>query len=124
MKRIEIKQIHSPDATVGDSSLNGKEDVFILIEVVLAEEGKTSRDIFWFVAATPEGIRSHAKNHPILKRATIVFSEFSWDVLYKTIDEIVIDCASIDWSKTVAKLQRYFQWEYEDYVMDGNKIGI
>lgn len=81
-------------------------------------------DLFSVVVATPEGLRSHATRYPgrdpLLCGRGIVMSSFSWALLRQEIHRIIDVCRSDTWEGTVPKLQRYFSWEYEDYIMKRN----
>jgi Immunity protein 8 len=51
-------------------------------------------------------------------RALLLLSKYSWRAVQRHVRNIVKRCESERWDDSVLKLQRYFQWEYEDYKVD------
>jgi hypothetical protein len=115
---VEIKSLSSPDVEVDDWRPTSTEEVCFLLELEVGERGVDKRDLFQVMVATPEGLRklTPSDGSVISDRALLVLSEFSWPLLHATLRRILDRCASRDWSETVLRLQRYFEWEYEDYV--------
>jgi hypothetical protein len=114
--RLETKRISSPDVEVDIWEPESRDDVYVLLEVEIGVAGEDGADIFQLMIATPEGLRRHAGGEVIAERALVVVSDFSWAQVRKTLGAIVDRCAANDWSESVLRLQRYFSWEYEDYV--------
>lgn len=73
-------------------------------------------NVFQVVFATPEGLRKHSRGGGVLcTRATLVISELSWPLVHATVADVLRKCEARTWDEAVTKLQRYFEWEYEDY---------
>jgi hypothetical protein len=74
-----------------------------------------STNLFYITVATPEALRKR-RNGPILaKNRTILISEYDYDSIRETILDILNKCSKDSWDESCIALQRYFQWEYEDY---------
>ncbi len=68
------------------------------------------------MVATPEGLRGRERGDVISDRALLVVSVFSWALLHSELDRILKRCTKKDWVDSVSSLQKYFEWEYEEYV--------
>lgn len=114
---VEIRSKSSPDVEIDEWEPSAREEVCFLLEMEIAERGDVRCDLFQVLVATPEGLRALAtpRGSIISDRATLVLDDFSWRTLHLILGEIVSRCAAEDWIETVLRLQRYFQWEFEDY---------
>jgi hypothetical protein len=111
-----IRSITSPDVEFDVWTPSSLEDVHFPVEMEIGETGVEGADLFGVMVATPEGLRRYAKNDVISERGLLVLSEFSWEIVRKSLDRILEECADESWNESVLRLQRYFHWEYEDYV--------
>lgn len=96
--------------------------VFVGLQLEIGIKGQVGAELFDVVAAEPQGLKNHGvvdENGAIADRNIIVFQEFSWQSLERVLGAILQRCQSPSWEESVLKLQRYFLWEYEDFV--GNK---
>jgi hypothetical protein len=50
----------------------------------------------------------------------LVLSSYSYAVLRDHVQRVVDRCEAETWPEVCANLQRYFQWEYEDYSASGD----
>jgi hypothetical protein len=116
MIKLRIGRVSSPDAHVHVWEPDSSGDVYLLLEVEIGVDGEQGSDVFQLMVATPEGLRSHATGAVISERGTLVISDFSWQEVLKAVRNIVGKCSGKDWNDSVLRLQRYFRWEYEDYV--------
>jgi hypothetical protein len=114
--KLEIKTWSSPDIDLHDWAPRDRLDVKFLLELEIGTVGENQRDIFQVVVATPEGLRKHSRSEVICERATLVLSNYSWSLLQRTCTNIVRRCEASSWEEAVLRLQRYFEWEYEDFV--------
>ena len=105
-----------PDVVVREWTPRAGAPVFFLLELEIGLVGDARADLFQVIVATPEGLRDHATRGVIVDRAALVFSDFSWPLLDFTVGQIMQKCRGEDWRECLVKLQRYFRWEYEDYV--------
>jgi hypothetical protein len=118
MTRLEIKSLMSSDVDIATWQPESLEEVWFAIEMEIGLTGDDKADLFQTVVATPEGLRKHARDELISKRGTLVLSSYSPQILRKVLEEILSECSAENWNESVLKLQRYFFWEYEDYVQE------
>lgn len=118
MTPLELRSLSSPDADP-DDWLPDDNRVLILLQLEVGVVGQLGADTFNVVVATPEGLSSLAQDDELgalAHRATIVVREFTWKKVRTVLEGILRQCVAPTWSESVLKLQRYFQWEYEDFV--------
>ncbi|HVV50847.1 MAG TPA: Imm8 family immunity protein [Polyangia bacterium] len=113
---LVINTLSSPDIEIDVCTPNASDDVFFLLELEIGAVGGESADLFQILVATPEGLRSRGQGDVISERALLVVSKFSWKLVHSTLSRIVNRCAKKNWIDSVSSLQRYFEWEYEEYV--------
>lgn len=115
--KLEIRGMDSADVTPYAWSPDSRDDVFFALSLEIGSAGVPGTNIFQVLVVTPEGLRGHAGDKSIVSdRACIVLSDFlSWKDLRTQLQTIVDKCAEGNWADSVARLQRYFLWEYEDY---------
>lgn len=116
MIRLYAKSITSPDIELGVEP--SRSDVCVLLQVEIGASGDERADVFSCVVATPDGVkRLPDANGIVCDRALLVVTEFSWELVAAWLDAVLLKCSSQDWQTSVGLLQRYFKWEYEDYVV-------
>lgn len=119
MTRLEIRSLHSPDVEVDAWEPADDREVHFLLELEIGEVGDERADLFQVVVASPEGLRARKAHGGVLSdRATLVLSRFSWTTVHGALARIIKSCEADDWAEAVQRLQRYFAWEYEDYVQE------
>jgi hypothetical protein len=116
MIKLRVGRISSPDVQVRVWEPSSRADVYLYLQVEIGADGEEGSDVFGLMVCTPEGLRSHAREPVIAQRATLVISDFSWEQVFAAVRDIVGKCTGTDWNDSVIRLQRYFRWEYEDYV--------
>ncbi len=116
MKHLEIRSFTSPDVRPYAWFPDSREDVYFLIELEIGTEGSVGQDIFQIQVATPEGLRKHGRGEILSERCCLILSDFSsWSALKEQLQRIVDKCTAENSMESTARLQRYLQWEYEDY---------
>lgn len=115
---LKVHDYYSPDIEIYSWEAASAEQVRFLLELEIGEAGGESKDLFQVVVATPEGMRAGATKPVIADRATIIVSEYEWAQIQRTVEQIVKRCQAPTWEESVLRLQRYFKWEYEDYVAE------
>ena len=115
--KLEIKEISSSEIELSSWTAEASVDVFFTADIEIGEAGDERRDLFYVTVATPEALRARASDgaQVISERALIVVSEYTLKGLIEAISTIVSRCERSTWSDSVTALQRYFQYEYEDY---------
>lgn len=116
--KLKVHDYYSPEVEVHSWAPESPDSVKFLLELEIGEAGDESKDLFQVVVATPEGLRAGAGDGVIADRATIVVSEYSWIQVQRAVEQIVERCEAPTWEEAVLRLQRFFRWEYEDYVAD------
>ena len=94
---------------------DNREQVFLGLDPEIGLRGERASNMFHVRVATPEALRRHGGGLCVVKHRTLVISDFDWKQLSALLDDIVRDCARGSWEESCAVLQRYFNWEYEDY---------
>jgi len=91
------------------------EEVFVCLDMQIGMEGDDGTNFFYVTLATPESLK--LKNHDFLisSNRTIVISAYSYTKLTEAIQDILKSCQRDTYEGCCLALQRYFQWEYEDY---------
>ena len=116
---LELRSLGSPDVEFHAWEPSTNAEVFFLVEMEIGEAGVDGTDLFQVVVATPEALRAKSKAEAITirERSTLVVSNYDWHEIKKSLESIVRKCESENWAVSTLKLQRYFNWEYEDYKM-------
>jgi hypothetical protein len=113
---LEIKDIASSNIDALPSwRPDSREQVFLGLDLEIGSRGERASNMFHVRVATPEALRRHGSGFCMVKHRTLVISDFDWKQLSALLDDIVRDCARGSWEESCAVLQRYFNWEYEDY---------
>ena len=113
MRSSDVEDLRNWDPTAIDR-------VFFPLEIEIGERGAKDANVFYALVATPEALRKQAAMYekakrPFPDRNLLVLPEYSWRSLEDRIERIVASCARDSWNESVACLNRYFRWEYEDY---------
>ena len=120
MIELELRDILSPDVEP-DRWEPKSPAVWVLLQLEIGVRGEVPCDTFSVMVATPEGLLEHATpdaDGVLTKRGTIVLREFSWNVVRRVLSGILAQCRAENWQQAVPKLQRYFLWEFEDYIQE------
>lgn len=112
---LEIKEIYSSDVDDLAGWRPLKEDASVSIEITIGPKDSIGGDIFQCTIATPKALMME-RGSVISNRALIVVNEFDWIVVKEELDKIVSSIKANDWGEACDKLQRFFSWEYEDYI--------
>ena len=120
---LEVRSISSPDVEFYAWEPLNNSDVFFLVEIAIGEAGVKGSDVFQIVVATPEGLRARSRvgEFTIRERCTLIVSNYNWAEIKKSLETIVRKCEGENWSTSTLNLQRFFNWEYEDYKLAGQR---
>ena len=114
---LEIKDITSSNIDALPSwRPDSREQVFLGLDLEIGLRGERASNMFHVRASPrPRPCGGMAAVFCMVKHRTLVISDFDWKQLSALLDDIVRDCARGSWEESCAVLQRYFNWEYEDY---------
>ena len=106
--QVNLKSWHPPN-----------EEVFVCLDMEIGFfDIRQGTNLFYVNLATPGALHEYHNDPVLVENRTIVISEYNYDLVKRTILEILKKCSRDDWNESYQVLLRYFQWEYEDY----NKI--
>lgn len=113
---LELRDLSSSNvASIEKWRPNSLEQVFISLDLEIGLKGETASNMFHVKVATPEALRSRQHEYVIARNRTLVIDEFDFKKLREAIQEIMQSCSKQTWEESCICLQRFFQWEYEDY---------
>ncbi len=115
MINLEIKHLESSDVDAGSWQPGSRDEVFFHIHMEIGEVESDAVNVFRATVVTPEGLRRHGTGDVFSERATLVFREYSPELLAATLERIVEACRGYSWDDSVRSLNQYFRWEYEDF---------
>ncbi len=117
--KLILKSISSSEVDINNWQPSSNDEVFICLDLEIASDNiDDGSNMFYVTLATPEALRKNSDNLVLVKNRTIVISEYHWDNIHKEILEILNECSRENWNESCTVLQRYFQWEYEDYFLE------
>lgn len=86
------------------------------ISVSIGEKGRKTKDGFSIRIATPDGLRQLASESGILaSRPLLVMERYSFENLWRWLNDVVVACEAETWIKCVKNLKGYFDWEFDGY---------
>jgi hypothetical protein len=86
------------------------------MEIGVANDDE-STNLFYVTLATPEALRTRRGHHPFLvEHRVLVVDDYDYRTVVHGIRQILTKCSRSNWGDSCKALQRYFQWEYEDYM--------
>lgn len=113
---LELRDLSSSNvASIEKWRPNSLEQIFISLDLEIGLKGETASNMFHVKVATPEALRSRQHEYVIARNRTLVIDEFDFKKLREAIQEIMQSCSKQTWEESCICLQRFFQWEYEDY---------
>ncbi len=118
---IEIQNFFSSDIDeIENWKPQNDSDVYYNLEIEIGEKDEVGGNLFQIEVGTPEGVRKCRESISGIfsDRNLLLVDQYSWRVVKQRLIEIVNHCAASNWEETVTRLQRYFLWEYEDYIFD------
>ncbi|MBT2116778.1 hypothetical protein KK141_05810 [Dyella sp. LX-66] len=96
------------------------EETYTTLDLDIAmSDGEQGSNLFYVKMATPEALRRRGSGFLITGHRVLVVDKFDYKLLRRAIEDILEECTRDTWEESCAVLQRYFAWEYEDYVHQG-----
>ena len=118
-EKLILKSISSSEVDFSSWYPLSDEDVFICLDLEIEFcDGTDGSNIFYVTIATPKALEKHREGPILVRNRTLVVAEYSYDIVKSEIIRILNECARETWIDSCLVLQRYFQWEYEDYSSD------
>jgi Immunity protein 8 len=117
MMRAEVKRWMSLDLPDGKSLPEDPTHCCLGMQADIGPVGEDSADTFSFEVCTPSGLASRLDRdaRPYWGRGMLVVGAFSWDAVEAALDQFVRSVSGDDWAEVAEKLNRFMQWEFEDY---------
>ncbi len=114
-----IKSYHSPDIDDLKNWVPGDDEpVLLLLQLEIGTADEDGADIFELLVGSPQGLQTLAKSDTniVSDRGLLVIKSFIWPDIAAHLSSIVASCGGDNWITVSQNLQRYFHWEYEDYM--------
>ena len=115
-KRIKLISLSSSEVDLKYWHPESKEDVFICLDIEVGQHGEDGSNMFYVTLTTPEALRKRRSEHVLSRGRILIVDDYDYDLVRKLVLEIIAGCSAMQWDDSCAYLQRYFQWEYEDYI--------
>ena len=117
-KKLDLIDLSSAEIDLTSWKPLSNEDVFICLDIEISFSNEEGTNLFYVTLATPEALSKHCEGPILVKNRTIIVVEYNYDEVKNCILEILDQCSRATWSDSCSILQRYFQWEYEDYSIE------
>lgn len=117
MKPI-LKDIHSPNIYDFDhiTEIDQSRSFCVPIQAFFGLDGDVATDSFSFLFCNGDYLkRKVEENGFIVGRLMIVVDQLSREIIEKALISIAEQIEGTDWTDVANKLNRYGQWEFEDY---------
>lgn len=117
---LEVKDYYSADVDqVWLWKPQREQPIYYHLAISIGMVRDDRSDDFQVIIATPEGLAARTEGENVLSdRNLIVLREYSWQAVEASLEPILERCAAASWHESVIRLQRYFLWEYEDFVRE------
>lgn len=116
--KLILVSIFSDDHDLASWNPRTREEVYDIITMMVAfDDVNEGTNYFSFNIATPEALRARDEYPIIATNRTIIISDYDYDVLLDEINRILEVCSRETYHECCSAMQRYFLWEYEDYVV-------
>jgi hypothetical protein len=89
------------------------DDVAEELMLDIGSRGNRGTDNFTLRVATPKGLSRSPSERGIIAARLLVMARYDYDDLWSWLEKTVEACEAETWLDCVAKLSRYFFWEYE-----------
>ena len=114
----KIVSFHSPDVDLYRGPPN-PEEIYVLVEMDIGDEHGS--DIYFAIIANIIALRRHTGGTFLNHRNVYLVDRWDWPRIADALTEIVEQCSGRDQLEVQLKLNRFFEWEYEDYPSGGRR---
>ena len=115
--RAELRSFHSPD--VDDLATWRPEDptcFSLFVEALVGPAGGEGAESFGFTFCTLASLALEYGDAPAVHlRHRILVQRYDFDVVKRTLDDVVRRATGDTWDEVACKVARYGYWEFEDY---------
>lgn len=116
-KKLILKSLSSSEVDLKNWYPETNEEVFVCLDLEVGYSGDAdSSNLFYVTLATPESLLKHRDGQLLVKNRTIVIAHYDYKVILDGVLDILQESSRATWEESCTMLQRYFQWEYEDYI--------
>ena len=108
----ELRSLCSPDLELGNSPPDASR-VHILVQAFVGPNGGPGEESFEFTVVT----RLAVADLPVPRwgRSMLLVETFSWADVRTAVEKLLRHCDGETWADVGAKINRYLQWEFDDY---------
>lgn len=111
--RPELRSLSSTDLSDGESPSDPIK-AWVGVQAEIGVHGNEGADTFSFVVATPSALTEGGL--PRWGHGLLLVESFDWSVVRAAVEKLLGHCEAEDWDEIAAKIGRYLDWEFYDYV--------
>ena len=118
LTKLQLRSVSSSEVDLKGWNPKSLEEIFISLDLEIGPADDDGINLFYVTLATPEALRKYRSGPILVEHRTIVIERYNYEDVLKGLNDIVRKCERNTWDECCAVLQRFFQWEYEDYSTD------
>jgi hypothetical protein len=99
-----------------------RSDIYITFTCAIGLENEQGGDFFDITVCSPEYLISNDMFENKIIRHVLLVRDYDFEKILNIINKYIDKCDGNDWNDISFKLSRYFQWEYEDYIVSENNF--
>ncbi len=117
MVRAELKSLFSYDLPDAESLPDDPSDCCVGMTAVVGPPGVDGGDDFSFEVCTASSLarRFDDEGRPFWARGVLLVEAFNWNAVEAAVHQRVNSVEGNDWVDVATKLNRFWNWEFEDY---------
>lgn len=123
--KARLKRLHSSDVfdlkhetplDIGQETPIDVENFYISVQAMIGSDDSDGEDTFGFVACTPKWVQENLdrESYLFLSHALII-ERYSYDAIWNSISALCDSIEADDWTSVAEQLNRYGQWEFDNY---------
>lgn len=112
----ELRSLFSSD--VEDLASYAPGDTFcVTLRALIGPLGSAGEESFDFGVCSPNWLAAEVEREGIVAgRFYVIAATFDYEAIRRHVAKRIAQASGADWNEVAAKLARWFQWEFEDYV--------
>ena len=119
--RPELRNLWSSDLSDGEFPVNPT-NAWVGVQAEIGAHGSEGADTFGLIVATPSALTDG--NLPRWGPGILLVESFDWSAVRDALEKILRHCEAEDWEGIAAKIGRYLDWEFYDYVEYVPRTGV